>query len=111
MGHTPAEQQSEREVNRMAESEVFAETFPPFEPGRVWASKDGTLWVKRSLPLGTPPTFDVFDRAGERIAIVTLPKDRELLGLGVGHAYATVADEFDLLTLERFPVPVMGSRH
>ena len=109
MGHTPAEQQSEKEVNRMAESEVFAETFPPFEPGRVWATQDGTLWVKRSLPSGTSPTFDVFDRSGERIAIVTLPHDRELIGLGVRHVYATIADEFDLLTLERYPIPSMGS--
>ncbi len=90
----------------MARSEEFAEVFPPFESVR--AAPDGLLWVRRSLPAASPPTFDIFGRTGERLAIVTLPAGRRLVGFGANSLYATVADADDLLSLERYPMPDLG---
>ncbi len=105
MGHLPADQQSDREVNRLARSQKFADEFPPFDAGRVWVFNDELVWVQRSLPAGSVPTFDVFDRSGARTAIVELPVNRRIVGFGSGTLYATVADQDDLLTLERYRVP------
>ncbi len=109
MGHVPSEGQSEKEINRLAESEEFAEAYPPFEPGRVWSSDDGRLWAQRALPADSDPKLDVFERSGKRIATVMLPSGREVVGFGSATLYATVADDFGLLTLERYRLPTKGS--
>lgn len=107
MGHVPAEAQSSAEVNRIARDGLFADELPPFVPGMVFAAGDGLLWVQRSLPAGSVPTFDVLGRTGERIAAVILPAGRRVVGFGSGTVYATVANEDDLLTLERYRTPLL----
>ena len=83
--------------------------FPPFEGGRVWATNAGRLWVQRSLPADSAPTFDVFDRSGDRVAIVKLPVGRRIIGFGSEMLYATSADADGLLTLERYKMPWFGA--
>ncbi len=112
MGHVPADAQSSAEVNRIARDALFADEFPPFVPGMVFASSDGLLWVQRSLPADSVPTFDVLGRSGVRMAVVTLPVGRRVIGFGDGTLYATVANEDDLLTLERYrTVPLASQPH
>jgi hypothetical protein len=112
MGHVPADAQSSAEVNRIARDALFADEFPPFVPGMVFASSDGLLWVQRSLPADSVPTFDVLGRSGVRMAVVTLPVGRRVIGFGDGTLYATVANEHDLLTLERYrTLPLASQPH
>lgn len=110
LGHVSATGQSDAEVNRMARTEEFADVFPPFEPGGVWINEDGELWIRRALPEGSITTIDVVDRSGIRIAVVTLPDDRRIIGFGAGTLYATVADELGLLRLERYPTGIQVTR-
>ena len=109
MGHVTADQQSTKEIDRIVNEATFAEEFPPFVPGGVWGASEGLLWVQQALPAGSSPTFDVFDRSAARIAIVTLPQDRTVVGFGHATLYAVVADADDLLTLERYELPVLES--
>jgi hypothetical protein len=75
---------------------------PPFVGSGVRVAADGSLWVRRYLKAGSPPTFDVFDGQGRLTRRVVLPPGRQLVGFGNGVVYATVKDEFDLQYLERY---------
>ena len=108
MGHVTADKQSTKEIDRIVNEATFAEEFPPFVPGGVWAARDGLLWVQQSLPVGSSPTFDVFDRSSTRIATVTLPLGRTVIGFGTATLYTVVADADDLLTIERYRIPVLA---
>ena len=79
--------------------------FPPFEPGSVWISDRGRLWIRRSLPEDHRTTLHVIGRDGRLAAVGTLPPGRLLVGVGEVSLYATAADELGLLTLERYPMP------
>ena len=103
--HVSAEQQSPEEINRIARNALFAEELPPFVASEVFAAPDGRVWVRRSLPRDSLPTFDVFDRSGGRVAWVSLPLGRRLLAFGSRAVYASVADEDGLLSLERYRLP------
>jgi hypothetical protein len=99
-----AAMRSDPQINRAARTALFEEEFPPFIPGSVRIDQRGLLWVQRSLPVGSDPTFNVFDRNGVLREIVTLGPGRRIVGFGAGTLYATAADEFDLLTLERYRI-------
>ena len=51
----------------------------------------------------------MFDRSGDRAAIVKLPVGRRIVGFGSEMLYATVSDADGLLTLERYKMPQFGS--
>lgn len=110
IGHVPSDAQSSVEVNRIARDAQFAEELPPFVPGMVFATSDGLLWIQRSLPTDSVPTFDVIDRTGRRMAVVMLPEGRGVIGFGQGNVYATTANQDDLLTLERYRTPSLPAR-
>ncbi len=96
---------SEREIDRLTESEEFADRFPPFRPGKVFSRPDGTVWVQRFLRSSAPPIFDVFRRLQGKVAVVRLPAAREVIGVGSRHVYATIEGEIGLLSLERYQIP------
>ena len=54
---------------------------------------------------GGPPTYDVFDRSGERVGTVELGSDRKVVGFGEDAVYVVAYDPFDLNYLERYAMP------
>jgi len=107
-GHVSAAMQSDQEIDRIAREGDFAAEFPPFRGGAVWAAGDH-IWVQRAAGGAGPPSLDVFDRSGRRIASVALPAGRTVIGFGSGTLYATVTGADDLLTLERYRLPVLSN--
>ena len=79
----------------------WPDVMPAFDPGRVWATPDGKVWVQR-YGTGDAPEFDVFDGQGRRTGQITLPAGRRVVGFGSGTVYLVMTDEFDLLYLERY---------
>lgn len=105
-GHVPAAMQSDQEIDRIAREGEFADEFPPFRSGAVWAAGDH-IWVQRAAGAASPTSLDVFDRSGRRVASVALRAGRTVIGFGSGTLYATVAGADDLLTLERYQLPAL----
>ena len=78
---------------------------PPFYAERVAVDPAGRAWVHRHVSAGGPSTYDIFDRAAERVATYTLPHGKRLIGFGEGTVYVVSFDEFDLNFLERYSMP------
>ena len=93
---------SDPEIQRMVDAGDYAEVHPPFTDRAPEIAPDGTLWVERSVPLGTPESWDLFDAAGRLTTRVTLPAGRHLAGLGLGRAYLVVTDDDGLERVERY---------
>lgn len=85
----------------------WPEAKPPFVEGTVRVDRMARVWVRRSLPAGEPALYDVFDSAGELVASIRFPEGRRLVGFGNGVLYAAHIDEFDLIFLERYPLPAL----
>ncbi|HSA57252.1 MAG TPA: hypothetical protein VLE53_16180 [Gemmatimonadaceae bacterium] len=98
----PNEWLEDRNLREFAARNVFAETKPPFTDAAVHLAPEGTLWVERSLRLGAPSTWDVFDRAGRLAVRVILPRGRRLAALGDGTLYLVATDEDGIQRLERY---------
>lgn len=79
---------------------------PPFENERIRVDHEGRGWVRVSMSAGAPATYDVFNEQGNKVATVTLPEGRSLVGFGSGSLYAAAVDEFDQHYLERFANPL-----
>ena len=103
LGHSPPP--SRAEIERMIETNEFADVHPYFVPAGVWLGPGDSLWVERSVPLGAGPILDVFDERGRMVRQIALPSERRVVGIGNGAVYTVVKDEFDLETLERYIVP------
>jgi hypothetical protein len=80
-------------------------TLPPFQTGALSFAPDGLLWVRRTVPAGDPPAFDLLDERGAVVHRVTLPKRARLLGFGRNSVYLARVDEDDLQYLQRHPLP------
>ena len=57
------------------------------------------------MAAGTPPTYDVIDRAARLSHRVQLPPRSKLVGFGNGTLYLVRLDDDDLQYLERHPIP------
>jgi len=87
------------------ESFEWPDVKPAFPANGAAVSPDGTLWVERYGPAGTPRVFDVFAADAKLVARVALPDGRRLVGFGKGVVYLAWNDEFDLQYLERYRRP------
>jgi hypothetical protein len=93
---------SDAELQVITDAGDFAAVHPPFTDRSPLMGADGTLWVQRSVPLGAPESWDLFDGAGRLTTRVTLPAGRRLTGLGAGRVYAVVTDDDGLEKVERY---------
>ncbi len=87
----------------------FPATMPAFDnlmDDAIHLSPKGRIWVARTGPSGQPPSFDVLDAAGKRIAQVLLPKSAALAGFGASAVYLAEKDENDVIRLRKYPDPV-----
>ncbi len=83
----------------------WPDTKPPFVNARVRVDADGNGWVRRHLPAGEAPLYDVFDSNGEHIRSVRFPEDRTLVGFGASAVYAAYTDSLDQQFLEKYALP------
>jgi hypothetical protein len=102
MTATPAEHSTDAALRPIVEGNEFAAMKPATTDAAPLMSPEGTLWVERSVKLGEPPLYDVFDSAGVRVAQVKLTRGRRLVGMGAGTAYVVATDEDGLQRLERY---------
>lgn len=99
---TPQEMLTDKAVQEMIDNTAYASTKPPFTDAAPRIGSDGALWVERSVRLGQPAQWDVFDRAGQHRSSVILPAGRRLGGLGQGTVYLINTDADGNETLERY---------
>lgn len=85
----------------------WPDVLPAVYPGRIPIDAIGRAWVRRHVGAGGPPTYDVFDGRGERVATVELFPDRAIVGFGRSSVYVVRYDEFDLNYLERYEMPAL----
>lgn len=83
----------------------WPERMAPFRSGRVLVDSAGRAWVGRSVEAGEASTYDIFDRAGDRVETVHLLPGARVVGFGREHVYVVTFDDFDLAYLERHPTP------
>jgi hypothetical protein len=105
MSPIPAEMRTAERMREMATRNTFAEFKPPFTDAALHIAPDGTLWVERSVKVGDPARWDVFDTAARHIARVTLHAGRTLGGLGRQALYLVATDEDGVQRLERYALP------
>lgn len=74
------------------EPDTWPATLPPFLPGAARFASTGELWVQRTTEADEPPTFDVFDRHGERTGRVVLPNGVRVVGFGESFIYGVRRD-------------------
>ncbi len=91
--------------DRAIDQYSWPERMAPFRSGRVLVDPGGRAWVGRSVSAGEASTYDVFDRAGDRVETVLLPPGARAVGFGREHLYVVTFDDFDLAYLERHPLP------
>lgn len=87
------------------DSYAWPDTKPPFDAESVRVAPDGHLWVGRSVPAGDRALVDVFDARGNRVAVIELPDDREVVGFGRGSVYLARGDDLGFMWLERYGRP------
>lgn len=105
LSKVPDEMLAPERVKEMAARNPFAKTKPPFTDLMPRMGPDHTLWVERSLPVGSPRVFDVFDSVGRPILRVTLPAGRRLVSVGRAGVYLATTSPDGLETLERYQLP------
>ena len=97
---------SEDEIRRMVPNQTYAAMRPPFVNRAPKIDDAGMLWVERSVPLSSPPTFDRFDNNGRHVGTMTLPAGRNLFTFGRGVVYAVATDGDGIHHVERYRLPV-----
>lgn len=83
----------------------WPETKPPFPDRAVAVAPDGTAWVRRHVPAGDAPLFDLFDARGRRVAQVRAPEGRSLVAFGPASVYLRRTDDLGFQWLERYALP------
>lgn len=80
--------------------------YPAISPLGIFASPDGRVWVRRSIPFRTGrEQWDVLDSTGKLIASWRFPPKTTLNAVGAGGViYTTRTDEDDLRYLQRVQV-------
>jgi hypothetical protein len=89
----------------ISEPPEWEPTLPAFPRRSVTFGSDGMLWVRRSVSVGAPPRYDVFDAGGRLSYQLELPAKRKVVGFGAGVVYVARVDDDDLHYLERYKLP------
>lgn len=68
----------------------------------VATAPDGSVWLRRAVPVGAPVRYTVLSAGGVPRFEVDLPPGGRLVGLGAGVVYVSSLDADDLPRLQRF---------
>ncbi len=86
-------------------------TVPPFLATPLLAALDGTLWIRRTQTAANPQVrYDVVDRRGAIVRVVTLDLSERIVGFGRGSVFTTRADADGIEVLRRHPMTVTATR-
>lgn len=85
----------------------WPEVKPPFDANDVLVSLSGEVWVRKHLPAGEAPVYDVFGSDGELRYTVGLEEGRRVIGFGSSSVYVVRIDDLGLQYVERHPSPNM----
>ncbi|MFW5947104.1 MAG: hypothetical protein ACOCUW_01315 [Gemmatimonadota bacterium] len=80
----------------------WPETLPAVRENGAIVAPDGRLWVRRFVAAGGPTRYDIFDRAGRRVASASLPAGRRIVGFHGDRVFAVSVDELGLHWLEAY---------
>ncbi len=82
----------------------FPATMPAFIASSVRATPEGEIWIGRSFAHNAPTRrYDVFDATGRLVSVVTLRRDRTVVGFGDGIVLVARTDPDDhLVYLESY---------
>ena len=89
---------------------LFPERKPVFD--QLIVDDERRLWVRRSVPRGESPAYDVFDAEGEYLARVRMPPDMHPyipFVIRRGRLYGVVRDSLDVPYVVAGPVPALES--
>jgi hypothetical protein len=106
----PAEMLEDKAIREVADYQDHAEFHAPFTEVTPLIGPGSTLWVERSMRLGTPQTWDVIGADGALVGRVQIPRGRRLLSLGTRFLYAVMTDDDGLQHLERYAHPSLAGR-
>ncbi|MDQ8164728.1 MAG: hypothetical protein P3A28_03090 [Gemmatimonadota bacterium] len=98
-------EKSPQAVARMVKANTFAERKGAFTDAAPIAGADGSLWVERSGPVGSPAEYDVFNRRAERVRTVRLAPASRLAAVGRTMAYVIREDDDGVEHLELHKLP------
>jgi hypothetical protein len=84
----------------------FPEVMPPYTAFGLSAGGDGSLWLQHEPSIDFPDArYDVVDRRGVLVAVVSLAKRESIIGLGPRSVYVVWKDSDDIERLRRHPWP------
>jgi hypothetical protein len=106
----PAEMLETKAIREVVDHQEHAEVHAPFTEVTPLVGPDGSLWVERSVRLGTPQTWDVVGADGALAGRLPMPAGRRLISLGARWLYAVATDDDGLQYLERYRHPAAGGR-
>jgi hypothetical protein len=98
----PADWLTQEQVEQLVERNRFATVKAPITDAAPILAPDGTLWVERAVPHGSPSEWDLFDSSGARTRRIQLPLGRRLLSIGRTSAYLISVDEDGFEKVERY---------
>jgi hypothetical protein len=79
--------------------------YPAISPLGIFASPEGRVWVRRSIPFRTGrEQWDVLDGNGKHVASWRLPPKTTVVAVGAGVVYTVRTDEDDLRYIQRVEV-------
>jgi hypothetical protein len=65
---------------------------------------DGRLVVARYSSISRPAnSYDIVDRSGVVVGVISLPVDRRIVGFGARSVYTAVIDDLDVERVHRHP--------
>jgi hypothetical protein len=67
---------------------------------------DGKLLVERYSSISHPAnSYDIIDRRGVVVGVISLPVNQRIVGFGSRSVYTAVIDDLDVERLQRHPWP------
>lgn len=86
-------------------------TVPPFLATPLLGALDGTLWIRRTQTAANPQVrYDVVDRSGAIVRVVTLDLSERIVGFGRGTVFTTRTDADGIEVLRRHSMTGAAAR-
>jgi len=92
-----------RRARAVTEPDRWPATLPPFLASALLAGRDGSVWIRRTTPVGARAQYDVMGRDGALALRVNFPANVRVVALSASGIFAAERDEDDLEYLVRYP--------
>lgn len=98
--------QSEEMIGRdVPEPPRWPTHLPPFLPDGARFASGELLFAQRASDFAAAALVDVLDSRGQRVAVLSLPPRRTVVGVGKSYLYAEYKDEDEISFVERYALP------